>query len=130
MGIAVAANDPRWQLSQPEAAALSEATGKLSRHYEFLSQVSSKWVDWGTFTMCVGTIYGSRLLAIRSGPFDGAPRQPAPQPSEVAMTMPNAAVPQPPRPPEAPPATAQQQPAHSQAGDYIVEIPFHDGPVL
>ena len=49
-------------LDPKEAAQLAQAIANVQRHYE--SVISAKTLDWSRLVMTLGTIYGSRALAI------------------------------------------------------------------
>lgn len=57
-------SEPMLIIEQDEAAALAKAIGQVSRHYDL--HASSKVVDWTNLVMCLGSIYGTRFIAMRA----------------------------------------------------------------
>lgn len=62
--LAAIAKVPELELDQSEADALARAVANVARHYNL--KASSKAVDWTGLIMCIGTVYGSRAVAIRA----------------------------------------------------------------
>ena len=55
---------PMLSLDQSEADALAKAIGGVARHYPM--KASAQTVDWVNLIMCVGTVYGTRFVAMRA----------------------------------------------------------------
>jgi len=61
--LAMLTKTQEWALDASEAMMLAEATANVSRHYDV--QIAAKTTDWISLMMVCGTVYGSRLAAIR-----------------------------------------------------------------
>lgn len=60
---------------------LAEATANVSRHYDV--QIAAKTTDWISLMMVCGTVYGSRMAAIRYRKrMERAATPPAPAPTK------------------------------------------------
>lgn len=64
MMLAALTKTAELQMDADEAMILADATAKVSRHYNVA--VAAKTLDWYNLVMVVGTVYGSRLVAIRA----------------------------------------------------------------
>ena len=54
---------PELLLDQAEAKSLAEAIANVERHYSF--GLSEKSADWGNLMLALGTVYGTRAMAIK-----------------------------------------------------------------
>jgi hypothetical protein len=50
---------PHWQMSEPEAKGLTEAAGRVMRHYSIAA--SQKMIDWGALVTLGFASYGPRI---------------------------------------------------------------------
>jgi hypothetical protein len=72
---------PIWIITDSEAGQLATAIEKLSTHYD-LPVVSAKAMAWTKFVTAVGTVYGTRLIAMTIKTDDGKKTQ-GPQPINI-----------------------------------------------
>ena len=54
---------PLLMLDESEAAALAKAGAGVARHYPM--KASAQAVDWVNLIMCLGTVYGTRVVAMK-----------------------------------------------------------------
>lgn len=67
---------PEWQLDKSEARMLAEASASVAAHYDV--SASAKTIAWTNLIMVAGTVYGTRIIAIRArNKKDKPPRSPA-----------------------------------------------------
>ena len=62
--LAAVSKSPEMALDQSEAHQLAEAIANVSRHYDVAA--TQKTMDWTNLLMCMGLIYGTRIMAIRN----------------------------------------------------------------
>lgn len=63
MGLASVAKVPELRLEQEEAKTLAEASSNVLRHYDI--GATQKAFDWAHLAIAIGTVYGSRIIAIQ-----------------------------------------------------------------
>jgi hypothetical protein len=69
-------------LSQDEAKSLSVASANVARHYDV--GASQVMLDWTALAMCIGAIYGPRIIAIRINNAVRRPQKPKSEPQPEA----------------------------------------------
>ena len=78
--LAGASGNPIWALERTEADEIGKAVTNVTRHYD-VPGMSQQTVDWFMLLQALGTVYGTRLFAIRMGkanaPAPAAPGAPA-----------------------------------------------------
>lgn len=74
--LASATGEPIWEMTDDEAARLCGATAAVARHYSIKG--NQKVIDWAALGVAVGSVYGTRLYALRMQA--SAASQPAPAP--------------------------------------------------
>lgn len=62
--LAMITKTQEFLLDETEAKMLAQATANVSRHYDV--QMAAKTVDWTNLLMVCGTVYGTRLMAVRN----------------------------------------------------------------
>lgn len=95
---------PEVAIDEAEAQKLAEATGKVARHYN-IPGFDEKTQDWINLAICIGGLYGPRVVAYRLRIATSAPK---PEPPIVQPAGAQNATSQPPAPQAAGIVTVQQ----------------------
>jgi len=76
-------------IDQTEANMLATGIANVSRHYDFAA--TQKSIDWANLLMVAGTIYGTRIYAIRAKrpPRPTKPNNPAPGATVTESVIPS-----------------------------------------
>lgn len=61
--LASATGQPIWEMTEDEAGRLCGAAANVARHYSIKG--NQKVVDWSALAVAVGSVYGTRLYALR-----------------------------------------------------------------